>query len=73
MQDDAGSQSDFSSNSEDNTAAPVQVPTCNILHVTADHKALSVGQRQQLRAALKDQLDDLKVEQAAEKMHVLGL
>lgn len=51
----------------------MQVPACDILHVTADHKALSVEQRKQLRAALKDQLDDLKVEQAAQKLHILGL
>ena len=70
LQDDA---SHSSSDSQDLVATHPGIPVCDVLHVTADHKALSVQQRRQLRTALKEQLEDLKIEQAAQQMHILGL
>ena len=70
LQDDA---SHSSSDSQDVVATHPGIPVCDVLHVTADHKALSVQQRRQLRTALKEQLEDLKIEQAAQQMHILGL
>ncbi len=70
LQDDA---SESGSDSQDLVATHPGIPVCDVLHVTADHKALSVQQRMQLRTALKEQLEDLKIEQAAQQMHVLGL
>ncbi len=64
LQDDA---------SESGSDSHPGIPVCDVLHVTADHKALSVQQRKQLRTALKEQLADLKIEQAAQQMHILGL
>jgi hypothetical protein len=73
LQDDAATASESGSDSQDLVATHPGVPVCDVLHVTADHKALSVQQRKQLRTALKEQLADLKIEQAAQQMHILGL
>ncbi len=69
LQDDASESGD----SQDPVTTHPGIPVCDVLRVTADHKALSVQQRMQLRTALKEQLDDLKIDQAAQQMHVLGL
>ena len=70
LQDDA---SESGSDSEHLVAIHPGSPVCDVLHVTTDHKALSVQQRKHLRTALKEQLEDLKIEQAAQQMHILGL
>lgn len=70
LQDDV---SESGSDSQDLTPVHSGIPVCDVLHVTTDHKTLSVQQRMQLRSALKEQLEDLKIEQAAQQMHVLGL
>lgn len=70
LQDDA---SESGSDSQDPVATHPGIPVCDVLHVTADHKSLSVQQRMQLRTALKEQLEDIKIEQAAQQMHILGL
>ncbi|DBA91530.1 TPA: hypothetical protein ACH3X1_003151 [Trebouxia sp. C0004] len=72
-EDDAATASESGSDLQDLVAVHPDIPVCDVLHVTADHKALSVQQRKQLRTALKEQLEDLKIEQAAQQMHILGL
>ena len=69
----AASSSEASNDTEDETVEPPADQSCDELQVEPNHKALSVQQRQQLRIALKQQLEDLQVQQAAQGMHILGL
>ena len=87
MQDDASSlassavsednseQSDSSDNDDaDSNQAEVQaVDTCDTLHMTPNSPALSAQQRRQLRDQLAEQLDDLRVQQAAQSMNMIGI
>ena len=72
LQDEDSKESDSSSGSEDidNLSA---APVCDVLRVSSDHHPLSVQQRKQLRDALKGQLEDLKVQEAAKQMNILGV
>ena len=72
-EESAESSSVSASDTEDNIPAASMPPICEALHTSPDHHALSVQQRQQLRAALKQQLEDLKIELAAKNMSLLGI
>lgn len=72
MQDTDSEESVSSSGAED-TDNLSTAPACDVLHVSSDHHTLSVQQRRQLRDALKHQLEDLKVQEAAKQMNILGI
>ena len=44
-----------------------------MVHVSPDGHALPAVQRKQIRNTLKEQLEDLKVQEASEHMQILGL
>lgn len=68
---DQGSSSDTDS---DNSESPIRpVTTCDTLQMERNDQVLSAQQRQQLRSRLADQLEELRVQQAAQSMDVLGL
>lgn len=73
--EDVSEQSDSSDNEDANSnQAEVQaVDTCDTLHMTPNSSALSAQQRRQLRDQLAEQLDDLRVQQAAQSMNMIGI
>ena len=66
------SSSDDDQDENDELTSPAVPPTCDAVRENTSH-ALSADQRKQLRSALKEQLEDLKVQQAAQSMDIMGL
>lgn len=64
MQEHDSSESASTSGS-DSGATIAAATVCDVLHVSSDKRALSALQRKQISNALKNQLADLKVQQAS--------
>lgn len=59
---------------EDGDITAVQaVATCETLTMTNSEHVLSTQQRRDMRMQLAQQLQDLKVQEAAQKMNILGI
>lgn len=72
-QEQSEQQDSSDEESGDSETAAQPVDTCDTLHMTRNERTLSASQRQQLRNGLAEQLDELKVQQAAQSMQLLGL
>ena len=69
-QDSIDSTSTSGSDSEATLAAE---EVCDVLHVSPEDHAMSAVQRKQMSTALKEQLEDLKIQDASKHMQLLGL
>ena len=63
---------DADADADESLTSPAAPPTCDAVRENTSH-ALSADQRKQLRVALKEQLEDLKIQQAAQGMDIMGL
>ena len=68
----SGSDDNDDADADDSLTSPAAPPTCDAVRENTSH-ALSADQRKQLRVALKEQLEDLKIQQAAQGMDIMGL
>ena len=73
VQEQDCSDSTSTSGSDDSEATLAAEEICGVLHVSSDDHAMSALQRKQMSTALKEQLEDLKIQQASEHMQLSGL